>query len=61
MKLSCQKSMNMIAKALEKISQLEEVKFDEQFKLVLLKNKEKLMEKSNFNFFNERSGDVKVF
>lgn len=60
MKLSCQKSMNLVAKALEKICRFEEVKSDEQFKIVLLKHKEKLMEKSSSSFFTERAEDLKV-
>lgn len=52
--------MNLVAKALEQICSLEAVKSNEQFKIVLLKHKEKLMEKSSSNFFNERAEDLKV-
>lgn len=61
LKTACQKAVLMVSNSLEKIFLDSSVRIDEQFKIFILKQREKLLEKTLTNYNSEKINDLKLF
>lgn len=61
LKTACQKAILMISNALEKMYLNPELKIDEEFKIFITKQREKLLDKSSSNYLSEKPNDLKLF